>query len=101
MDKQEFEWKYQQLCDKAEDLFDDEDDACYILSTGFKCDDHRFAGYIKACGSDKNIMMSAARMICTVAQNSKDEDTTPRMALNALFMVALKMLMDDDEKCSG
>lgn len=39
MDKQEFEWKAQELTDKAEDLFQDEDNACYILSTGLNCDE--------------------------------------------------------------
>lgn len=97
MDKQEFEWKAKELGDKAKDLFQDEDDACYILSTGFKHGENGFEGCIECHGSDKNIILSAARMICTVAQNSKKEDTPPRVVLNALFMVALKMMMEDEE----
>lgn len=98
MDNEEFEWKARELGDKAKDLFQDEDDACYILSTGFKYDENVFASCVECNGSHKNIMMSAARMICTVAEKeSKDEDIKPRALLNALFMLALKMMMDDDE----
>lgn len=97
MDKQEFEWKAKELVDRAKDLFQDEDDVCYILSTDFKHGENGFAGCIECHGSYKNIMVSAARIICTVAQNSKDEDTPPRVVLNAIFMLALKMMMEDDE----
>lgn len=98
MDKQEFEWKARELGDKAKDLFQDEDDACYILSTGFKYDKENFAGCIECSGSDKNITVSVVRLICTMADKlSEGKDTTPRVVLNALFMTALKMLMDDDE----
>lgn len=98
MDKQEFEWKAKELTDKAEDLFQDEDNACCILSTGFQYDEKGYVGHIKCSGYGKHIMISAARIICTVCQKeSEDEDTTPLELLNALFMMALKMMMDDDE----
>ena len=98
MDKQEFEWKAKELGEKAQDLFNDEDDACYILSTGLKYDEDGFAGCIEVHGSDKNITISVVRLICTMADKlSEGKDTTPRVVLNALFMTALKMMMDDDD----
>lgn len=97
MDKQEFEWKAKELGDKAKDLFNDEDDACYILSTGLKYDEDGFAGCIEVHGSDKNIKVSVVNLLCTMAERiAKVEGVMTEAVLYALFMSALRNMKDDE-----
>ena len=97
MDKEEYEWKDKGLRDKANDVFEDDETTCFIVSTGYK-DTEGLVGNLEIGGEERDVLMLLFHMIVSIAKKvSARQGNFTESVIRAMCETAIKILKEEDK----